>query len=568
MSCSTDEPPSPEGVALRRWQAEAAPVALEGIAAGRRGVISAVMGAGKSILIRLVVEEWLRSPGNRELGPVVVTTPTIRLVEQLATTLGATLDVGAFYTARKDTDRDVIVCCNPSAPQLAAALGRRVGLWVADEVHRCEAAGLLAAVQAFEPHAQLGFTATPFRSEEDERISVFDEILFTYTPADALRDGVIVPWKIIGWDGAEATLDEACVELIRRHRDGPGIVNATSIADADGFAELLSSRGIRASAIHSNLAPSVQTTRLQQLLGGDIDALVHVNMLSEGVDLPALRWACLRRPVGARVRFVQEVGRVLRSSPGKTHATLLDPNGLFGVFGLSYEAALGWYEEPAAPDPQDRETDGPGEEREILRVRAASSIGMWARQLVLALQAEGAALDSRVQSSQWRSLPPTQRQLQVLTNAARAAKHLPPDHAVALRAAVEHPGALTRGMASDLISLGFALLEHRQPWTPEVPVPAPAPREFEAAAAAADTDVWRCAGIMTRDGVAAVAVVRGNHVAYSGARVARAGDSWGALNAAALRIAAGLADGAPVQPEDPKAKHLAFAEAARFRRSR
>jgi superfamily II DNA or RNA helicase len=569
---------------LRAWQAEAIPVVLEALAAGRRGVVSAVMGAGKSILIRETVTRWLAVPGNAELGPVVVTTPSVKLVEQLGETFGETLErVGLFYTRRKDGDSPVIVCCNASAPALAQHLaGRRVGLWVADEVHRSESSGLLEAAEGFQAHAAFAVTATPYRSDGREKISLFDEVLYRYTPGDALRDGVIVPWRIVGWEGREASVDDACLELIREHRAGPGIVNATTIEDAVAFAGKLTRAGIRAEAIHSELHRDEQKDRLARLRtgatvpgDGGLDALVHVSLLTEGVDLPWLRWLCLRRPVGARVRFVQEVGRVLRADrtdPTKTEALLLDPHDLFGVFGLSYEAALGWYEPPPAePAPEEREED-PEEQteqgRRERRIRSKDSVSAWARQLLLALQADGIADESAVTGNEWRRLPPTDPQLVQLGRVSRRMRTLlPVEHGRAFGAVAKARKLLSRGIASDLMSVAFALKKHGEPWVPVVDVAPPDPRQIAAVAAQVLPEDERvsCAGVLL-GGVAAVAVLKGDEVVFQRARPGRDGDTRTYLRESAIRIA--TEHGANPVADTEAARQVAMSVARRFTRER
>jgi hypothetical protein len=85
-------------------------------------------------------------------------------------------------------------------------------------------------------------------------------------------------------------------------------------------------------------------------------------MLQEGVDLPWLRWLCLRRPAASRVRFAQEVGRVLRAAPGKAEAVIFDPHDLFASHALSYEAVLSGMAEESTATPELRllERLGPG----------------------------------------------------------------------------------------------------------------------------------------------------------------------------------------------------------------
>ena len=161
-------------------------------------------------------------------------------------------------------------------------------------------------------------------------------------PADAVRDWVIVPYRIEHHDGPEMSVDDSCVGWIARAaaQYGPGLCNAASIEDAEAFALRLRQEGIAAQAVHSACTEVWVRSRIDQLREGRLQVLVHVAMLSEGVDLPWLRWLCMRRPVGSRVRFCQEVGRVLLASEGKTHAVLYDPHDLLAVMGLSYAAVL------------------------------------------------------------------------------------------------------------------------------------------------------------------------------------------------------------------------------------
>ncbi len=106
----------------RAWQAEALPIVIQAMRQGRRGIVCAVMGAGKSILVAEVVRLATRRLCGRA---VVVCAPSRRLVRQLAATIGDRIGadrVGMFYTASKQADRAVVVCCNASLKTLAREL--------------------------------------------------------------------------------------------------------------------------------------------------------------------------------------------------------------------------------------------------------------------------------------------------------------------------------------------------------------------------------------------------------------------------------------------------------------
>ena len=333
------------------WQAEAMVAVVDALRDGGSVVVQAVMGSGKSVLIA----ELVAAASLRPREVVVVTTSSQRLVGQLSETLQARgLAPGQYYARRKQATRRVIVACIDSAEQLAARLddlGRRCVLWIADEAHRTECDTVHRAMELLAPERSVGVSATPYRSARSEELSLFRAVAYSYGPVPALRDGVILPWRVIPWTGGQAPIDEAATEMIQRYGlpAGPGVVSADSIQDAEGYAGVLRHADIRAEAIHSQQSSAAQHTLLDDLRAGRLQVLVHVAMLQEGIDLPWLRWICLRRAVSSRVRFAQEVGRVLRRAPGKEHGIVLDPHDLFGSLTMDYEAVLyGQAEETAA----------------------------------------------------------------------------------------------------------------------------------------------------------------------------------------------------------------------------
>ena len=455
----------------RRWQAEALPLTLDAIRSKRRSVVSAVMGAGKSVLIAEIC-----ASGR---GRVVVTCPTVALVDQLSDTLRARLgdEVGRYYTHAKEHDRRVTVCCLPSLPQLVEReQWAPPALWIADEAHKTEAQTVIDAHARLKPGAAIGFTATPFRADEKAALSLWDEVAYRYTAANAFADGVLVRPEIRHWQGAEVPVDDAALSMMRAC-DGPGLANAIDIADADAFAEYLCAHGLLATSIHSRLSRQEQAQRIDALRQGRVKCLVHVNMLSEGIDLPWLRWLCMRRPVGSRVRFCQEVGRVLRSSPGKDRAVLLDLHDLFGQFGLSYEAALG--EGLRVANAAKPEAEAEAElcaDKEVPMIKAVEHWRRYLRLLVTGLVEVG-AVEVSVAGGGWRKREASPRQVDATAKATAGLARdtsTPLLHRKALTRIAENAALLNRGECSDLLTIGFCLRDRRRdrlawPIVPEVP---------------------------------------------------------------------------------------------------
>jgi hypothetical protein len=462
----------------RDWQAEALPRAKRAIESGSP-VVRAVTGAGKSILLAELA--WLTE------GRVVVTTPTTSLVDQLAETMRVRgMHVGRYFTNAKNTARRVIVCCNDSFPSLSNKIDPPE-LVIFDEAHGTECDTILDTLLGpknlegerqehlgWMPAKRIGFTATPYRAEQSEALSLFDSLAYNYGPARAIKDGVVVPPRVVHYHGTATTLNEQCIEMIQG-AEGPGIVDAINITDAKEFATELGNAGVRAQAIHSRQGDHTQERLLRQLEHGDLDCLVHVSLLSEGVDLPWLRWLCCRRPIGSRVLFAQYIGRGLRTYEGKDYCTVFDPQDLFGQLSLDYEAILGGDIEddsdediPELPALEidwaiDEIRDSEALQQETLRgvpVRVIDPTVSYVRRFRLSLQSMG-MVSMQIGDREWRSEAPTQHQLKFIQRwDAGGSEHwrlsepdIPASHQKALKVAVRAAPGVDRGAASDLISV-------------------------------------------------------------------------------------------------------------------
>jgi superfamily II DNA or RNA helicase len=63
---------------------------------------------------------------------------------------------------------------------------------------------------------------------------------------------------------------------------------------------------------------------LKKLANGQVPAILAIDCLDEGVDVPAADTAIILASSTNERQFIQRRGRVLRTAPGKDHATLVD----------------------------------------------------------------------------------------------------------------------------------------------------------------------------------------------------------------------------------------------------
>jgi superfamily II DNA or RNA helicase len=196
-------------VELYRWQKETKRLWWEN---SGRGIVKVVTGAGKTILALSLISDLRQLSVYKKGGlKVIIIVPTTALLDQWLVSLMQHLNlsrkhIGVFYGKEKDKldDKDVLIYVVNSAREhlpahIDAFKGEDVFL-IADECHRYgskENSKIFNRRYAYT----LGLSATPERHSDFgfEKILVpnLGPIIFSYPYLDALRDGIIPPYKII-----------------------------------------------------------------------------------------------------------------------------------------------------------------------------------------------------------------------------------------------------------------------------------------------------------------------------------------------------------------------------------
>jgi len=192
---------------LYRWQLDAL---ISWLRCGRRGVVEAVTGSGKTDLAIAAASDALRR-GHF----VLVVVPSRVLMEQWHGRLTAALPgtrIGRLGDSGKDTQAscDVLVATRHSAaaykPVPPDGMG---GLLIADECHELEGATLRRAMLR-QYGERLGLTATLERSDDavtELLLPYFGGICFRYGFEQAIDDGVCAPPRV-AFVGVELSVEE------------------------------------------------------------------------------------------------------------------------------------------------------------------------------------------------------------------------------------------------------------------------------------------------------------------------------------------------------------------------
>lgn len=104
------------------------------------------------------------------------------------------------------------------------------------------------------------------------------------------------------------------------------IVFCCNITHAKHVVEAFNAKGFRFELLVGapEMSDAERTAVNKRLRKGEIHGAVTVDLVSEGYDLPDLECCIMLRSTASEALFLQQVGRVMRPSPGKTICWLLD----------------------------------------------------------------------------------------------------------------------------------------------------------------------------------------------------------------------------------------------------
>lgn len=113
----------------------------------------------------------------------------------------------------------------------------------------------------------------------------------------------------------------------------PTMLWAPGVSESRWFAEQFEQRGITAAHIDGETEESERNRIFCGSQAGAIKVLCSCGVLREGADLPWIHHGILVQACGALSTYLQIVGRLLRSHPGKTRAILQDHVGAWHRHG-------------------------------------------------------------------------------------------------------------------------------------------------------------------------------------------------------------------------------------------
>jgi len=115
------------------------------------------------------------------------------------------------------------------------------------------------------------------------------------------------------------------------------IVFCINIEHAISVNALFNVLSYKSEVISSKSGKDERDKIISNFRNGITTLLISVDIISEGFDVPSCEAVILLRPTKSLALYMQQVGRALRTSPGKTHAIILDHAGNCFKHGLATE---------------------------------------------------------------------------------------------------------------------------------------------------------------------------------------------------------------------------------------
>lgn len=322
-----------------------------------RNLLVAATGTGKTVIAAF---DYLRACERSSTRPRLLFLAHRReILDQARTTFRHVLRDGAFGEMLADGDEParwehVFATIQSAATRLEERVAPdHYRFVVVDECHHVPARSYRDVLRFLRPEILLGLTATPERSDGQSLLPDFcARVAVELRLWHALDRQLLVPfeyygiadntrldavrWSRSGYQTGDLsslyTGNEARVDLIADHlrkrvpdvRAIRGLAFCVSVEHAEFMARELTKRGIPAGVVHGGSTEEARADAPRRLESREINVLCTCDLYNEGVDLPFVETLLLLRPTSSATLFMQQLGRGLRLSPGKTTCLVLD----------------------------------------------------------------------------------------------------------------------------------------------------------------------------------------------------------------------------------------------------
>lgn len=338
---------------LREYQKELLDKTRDKLRRGVRSLLTvAPTGAGKTILFAEIAR-GAASKNNR----VLILVHRREIMEQTLSKLFSFGIVSGQIASGKPMTNDYVQTAMVHTLRNRLHYVKRPDLIIIDECHHALMDNSWGRIMKYWKEVpKLGYTATPERLDGRGLGESFEDMVEGPTVNELVSDGWLSypavyrpPEEIIGkyhmkrgdFDRSEQSETMSRRKIVgdvidhyRRHMEGlPAVCFCVSVEHSKLMAEQFRREGYNAAAVWGNMRREFRDRAIQGLADGSVQIVTSCDVISEGVDIPVMAGAILLRRTMSLAIYLQQVGRALRSYPGKRNAVILDHVGNYQLHG-------------------------------------------------------------------------------------------------------------------------------------------------------------------------------------------------------------------------------------------
>ena len=350
-------------IELRPAQLRLVQLAREELIAGRNRIVAyGATGFGKSVVIEAMVRNAIAK--GKRVGIIANRIHLVRALSQRFTESG--INHGIVQGDNSfNIGSQVIICSIQTVARRGMPI---VDVIIIDEGHACAGSkDYRTVIHRNSALPIISFTATPFSKgmakpqPELGGQPLFHSLIVSATIRELIDDGLLVDCDIYApsdpdltgvrsqknqfgeMDYNERDLEKAVDQpaligdivqhWLKMAEGKPTVCFATSIAHSKHIVAQFEVVGVKAKHIDCYLEQEEKDEILDSFKRGEFTVLSNVALIAEGFDYPACACMILARPTKSLIRYIQMVGRVLRTHDSKTKALVLDHSGTAHVLG-------------------------------------------------------------------------------------------------------------------------------------------------------------------------------------------------------------------------------------------
>ena len=342
---------------LRPYQVDIIEQARKEMRSGVRSIlIQSPTGSGKTVL----VAQMLKTSASRGMPSLFIVHRRELIKQSIDTFNEVGVPHGVIANHFLPNSRQLVQIAGIQTLTHRIGKIRKPRLVIWDECHHCAAAGWSKIHAQFPDAYHIGLTATPERLDGRGLGGYFKRIINGPSVRWLIDHGYLADYKIyapssINTEGLHTimgdfvkselaslvdkpTITGDAIKHYRKLADGKrAVVFCVSIEHSKHVVEQFQAAGISAAHVDGETPMEERDEKIEKFRYGIIKVIANVDLFGEGFDLPSLEVSILLRPTQSLGLFLQQSGRSLRPSCGKTHAVILDHAGNTMRHGLPDE---------------------------------------------------------------------------------------------------------------------------------------------------------------------------------------------------------------------------------------